>query len=135
MIVVDPRNSSIVFAGGSLSSGPSLRRSTDGGQTFGAFGTGLTDLAYTLAIDPTNSQIIYCGTLRAGVFKSTDGGATWNPATTGITETQINSLAIDPNQPTHLWASGFHSVYRSTDAGHTVDAVADGAATATSAST
>ncbi len=119
VLLVDPRNSSIVFAGGLLTNGPALRRSVDGGQTFNTFGTGLTDLVFTLVFDPTSSQILYAGTLRNAVFKSTDGGDTWSASATGITETQINSLAIDPNQPTHLWASGFHSVYRSTDAGAT----------------
>ncbi|MCQ2959350.1 MAG: glycoside hydrolase [Bacteroidales bacterium] len=31
-----------------------------------------------LAVDPNNSNVIYCGTRSNGLYKSTDGGLTWN---------------------------------------------------------
>ena len=40
--------------------------------------------AYSLAIDPINTQTIYAGTWYGGVFKSTDGGASWNAINNGL---------------------------------------------------
>jgi len=34
-----------------------------------------------LAIDPTNTQVIYAGAAEGGVWKTTNGGTTWTPLT------------------------------------------------------
>src|SRR5262249_44723556 len=33
----------------------------------------------TIAIDPTNTNVIYVGAATGGVWKTTDGGTTWTP--------------------------------------------------------
>ncbi|MGC8943997.1 MAG: fibronectin type III domain-containing protein [Caldisericia bacterium] len=48
-----------------------------------------------LAIDPSNPNTIYAGTV-GGVFKSTNGGLNWSPINTGLTSLWVFSLAIDP---------------------------------------
>jgi IPT/TIG domain-containing protein/fibronectin type III domain protein len=60
-------------------------------------------LIYSIAIDPTNSQIVYAGVEQAfgsgskGVYKSTNGGATWTVMNTGLTGPPgVRSLVIDP---------------------------------------
>jgi hypothetical protein len=64
----------------------------------------------SLAVDPTNGQTVYAGTLSgSGVFKTTDGGASWSAASNGITSKNIWSLAIDP--------SNHATVYAGTDSG------------------
>jgi hypothetical protein len=47
----------------------------------------------SLAIDPTNSKVIYAGTY-SGVFKSTNGGTNWSDI--GLTNPDVWSLVIDP---------------------------------------
>lgn len=39
---------------------------------------------YSLAVDPTNDQILYVGVEQEGFFKSTDGGGSWKRATNGL---------------------------------------------------
>jgi hypothetical protein len=66
---------------------------------------GLTNTSvYALAIDPTNSSILYTGTDGGGVFKSTDGGQQWTTINTGLPTTHITALALDPKIPTTLYA-------------------------------
>ena len=50
-----------------------------------------------IAVDPTNSNIVYLGGAQGGVWKSTDGGTNW--ATTFDTEKTlaIGAIAIDPS--------------------------------------
>ena len=73
----------------------------------------------SLAIDPTNPDVIYCGTGEAnlsadsypgvGVYQTADGGKTWRllapKATTGV-PSRIGVIAIDPFNPKHLRLGG-----------------------------
>ena len=88
-----------------------------------------------LALDPTNSSVVYCGTGEAnasvdsydgnGVYKSTDAGATWQAM--GLAETRrIGRVAVDPSNPNRVYAAAMGSqfstnphrgLYRSLDGG------------------
>ena len=73
-IAVDPHGSGIIFIGTNLGG---VRRSVDGGITWSAVNTGLTNLDVgRLAIDASGPQTVYAGTM-GGLFKTVDGGATW----------------------------------------------------------
>lgn len=72
----------------------------------------------SLAIDPSNAQILYVGTRDAGVFKTTNGGHTWKPANVGLTCFPIRTLAIDPQHPSTLYAgTDYAGLWKSTDGG------------------
>ncbi len=74
----------------------------------------------SMAIDPTNAQVVYAGTFGSGVFKSLDGGTTWHSTNQGLTNPYIYSLAIDPKQPLNIYAGTYHSqIYKSEDGGVT----------------
>jgi hypothetical protein len=101
-IAIDPNNTKVVYM--AFESGfssdvasqytavkGSVYKSTDGGQTF----TG-SDLSVDMnpnsnwrgsgermAVDPTNSSIIYYGSNDNGLWRSTNGGVNWLPVTTG----------------------------------------------------
>jgi uncharacterized cupin superfamily protein len=49
-----------------------------------------------LAIDPTNTQVIYAGAVEGGVWKTTNGGTTWIPLTDSQVSLATGSIAIDP---------------------------------------
>jgi photosystem II stability/assembly factor-like uncharacterized protein len=67
ILVIDPRNTSTVYAG--THSG--VFKSTDGGASWGAVNAGLTTLSVgSLAIDPNNTNTVYTGT-AGGVFTIT----------------------------------------------------------------
>jgi hypothetical protein len=82
----------------------------------------------TIAIHPTNPQIIYTGTANGGVWKSVNFCQTWTSVFDNQNTSSIGSLAIDPTNPSTIYcgtgeANSLRSyypgtgVYKSTDAG------------------
>jgi hypothetical protein len=80
--------------------------------------------ALAFAIDPSDSSILYAGTLT-GVQKSTDGGETWTVLPVGVTA-PFTEIGIDPDNPAVLYAASNFSafsggatdgIYKSKDAG------------------
>ncbi len=80
----------------------------------------------SIAIDPSNPDVMYAGTRGAGVHKSTDGGRTWTEANSGLESDFINSVIVDPRNPQRVFAGAGQGplvgdegagVYRSDDAG------------------
>lgn len=57
-----------------------------------------------VAIDPSNSRIIYVGSAQGGIWKSTDGGHHWQPLTDFLPSLAINSIAIDSKNPNIIFA-------------------------------
>jgi photosystem II stability/assembly factor-like uncharacterized protein len=96
-----------------------IYRSADGGSSWEP-GTGYLS-AYALALDRTNPQVLYAGSI-SGCYKSTDGGITWN-----------NSAAPPPGTGKDIAAGGAAilygasgGIYRSTDGGTTFKASQSG---------
>ena len=108
-----------------------LRKSTDGGATWGFTNLGANEL-YALAIDPTSPATLYAGT-GSGVVQSTDGGVTSNAV--GPAKTNVSVLALDRVQPNVLYAgtsgaytytNGSVGLFRSTDRGASWTSINDG---------
>lgn len=90
-----------------------------------------------LAVDPHNSNILFCGTRANGLWKSTDAGVTWNLAWNGVTTTPnengICFVLFDPSgntvngatQTIYIGVSrtGSANIYKSTDGGATFTAI------------
>jgi len=103
-------------------------KSTNGGGSWSAVNTGLTDTyGRALAIDPTTPATLYAGT-EGGVFKSTDGGGNWSAVNTGLPlYTSFYTLAIDPTTPATLYAgTSGGGVFKSTNGGGSWSAVNTG---------
>ncbi len=84
----------------------------------------------TVAVDPTNDDIIYVGCSDGGIFKTTDGGFNWNPIVDEQPFTAIGDIAINPLNPSTIYVgtgdpnvSGYpfigDGVWKSIDAGTT----------------
>ncbi len=75
----------------------------------------------SVAIHPTNSQVIYVGTDSTGMFRTINGGDTWEQIT--FPPTKIYGLAIDATNGDKVFATGVYEgtgkIYRSVDAGAT----------------
>jgi len=120
-ILIDPENSQIIYARTDGNHG--VRKSTDGGQTwFGAnHGRGDSGESRAVAVDPTDSAVVYAGG-SLGVCKSSDGGSSWLQASNGIEMENgwdlIASLAVEPDNTQVVYAGAqYGRIYRSADGG------------------
>jgi len=82
----------------------------------------INDYVYSLAVDPTNPNIVYAGAMTY-VYKSTNGGYNWQSHP--LPGYYAYSLAINPSSPSIIFASGYYyngstsvvACYKSTNAG------------------
>jgi len=73
----------------------------------------------SLAIDPTDTNIIYAGTTWRP-YKTTDGGQTWRLIKKGmIDDSDVFAIEIDQTNPSHVIASACSGIYESFDKGET----------------
>ncbi|SEN42518.1 Por secretion system C-terminal sorting domain-containing protein [Chitinophaga rupis] len=150
-LALDPQNANNVYmlCGTSyINNGrTAILKSTDKGNTFTytdvtakfkAHGNGNgRGNGERLAVDPKNSNILFCGTRANGLWKSTDAGVTWNLAWNGVTTTPnengICFVLFDPSgavvggasQTMYIGVSrtGSANIYKSTDGGATFTAI------------
>lgn len=88
--------------------------------------------AYSIAVDPNNSNKIYVGgytingTNYGVVFMSTNGGSTWTEL--GANDfgkyTSIENLVIDPNSTNTLYAGSYNGLFKSINGGQTWEKIA-----------
>lgn len=78
----------------------------------------------TIAIDPTDPQIIYAGSNGelgqegCGIWKTTDGGGTWQPIGDSLATLAVAAIALDPTDPDRVFvATADKGIFRSDDAG------------------
>ncbi|MFO7652072.1 MAG: hypothetical protein R6X13_12130, partial [bacterium] len=105
-LAVNPDNGQFVYAG--TASG--LFRSTNAGATWAA--TALTRNTRAIAIDESNSSVVYAGTYGYGVQRSTDGGLTWTDFSVGLANNKVLSLAIREGGTTMMAGTEGGSVFR-----------------------
>lgn len=123
----DPANSNTIYAG-TPSGG--LWKSTNNGNAWTQLNTdGLGSLGISdIAIDPTNSQVIYLAsgdrdgvsTYGLGVLKSINGGLTWNSTGLNWLVSQVrtaNKILIDPTNTQIIHVATSNGIYRSINGG------------------
>ncbi|MEN8116678.1 MAG: glycosyl hydrolase [Bacteroidota bacterium] len=151
-IVIDPRNSDVVFVAAEGSAwGPGeergLYKTTDGGETWNKVleiseNTGVNNVV----IDPCNPDIMYAtseqrrrtsftkisGGPESAVYKSTDGGENWRKITKGLPGVHLGGMGIDvsPVDANVVYliveaAEGKGGFYRSTDKGESWNKMGD----------
>ena len=64
-----------------------------------------------------NSNSLFLGTLKHGIYHSTDNGVTWKKTSAGLTQMEIQCLCSDPNNGSILLAGTLNGLYRSEDSG------------------
>jgi photosystem II stability/assembly factor-like uncharacterized protein len=83
-----------------------------------------------VAVHPTDTSIIYLGSVNGGIYKTTNAGATWKPVFDSTAYLSIGSITIDKSNPTIMYAGtgdpnldfqAFtgNGIYKSMDAGET----------------
>lgn len=74
------------------------------GQTYGGADVIVTGRVTVICAHPTNSDIIYLGSSRGGVWKSIDGGENWKPRSDHTESLAIGALDIANSNPQVLYA-------------------------------
>ena len=120
---------STIFASSQLGG---VYKSTDSGQTWAKFGTGLpVGSVWSVAIDPKNAQSVYA-TTDSGIYKSTNGGASWIAVNKGVSNTDVSAVVVDPFAPADVFAGTYsNGIFRSSDSGVTWVSVHAGTAATT----
>jgi photosystem II stability/assembly factor-like uncharacterized protein len=93
----------------------------------------LPELAVSLAVAPSDPQMLYAGGTSTGAYRTTDGGKTWEAISNGLemapgTALRVVALAVDEHNANHVVAATAYgigsqlapgAIYDSTNAGRT----------------
>ena len=113
-LVIDPLNADTIYA--SLLSNAGVYKSTDGAAHWSAANSGLTASAYlSLAIDPSNTSVLYAGPGPGRIFKTMDAGASWTELTNGLGTSFYRSISL--SGPALILAATDAGFYKTTNAG------------------
>ena len=98
-VVMDPNNNLVLYYGAER-----VFRTTNGASSWSAISPDLTPISYprlgtitTIAVAPSNSNIIWAGTDAGNVWISTDYGSSWNDVSAPLPERWVTRVVADPN--------------------------------------
>ncbi|MFW0740052.1 WD40/YVTN/BNR-like repeat-containing protein, partial [Flavobacterium sp. T12S277] len=103
-----------------------LYQSNDKGLNWNLLGTDqvINTKSASIAVDPTNDQVIYWGTGDAnyyadgiGVYKTTNGGASWTASNSGMGNRLVIDMLFLPTDNNTIIAATDNGIYKSTDGG------------------
>ncbi len=144
---MDPNDPNVIWAGTgennhqrAIGYGNGVYKSVDGGKTWKCMGLKESRQIGMIAIDPTDSDIVYVaaeGSIWApggdrGLYKTTDGGKTWHRILYISENTGVNNVVLDPENPQIIYATSEQrrrhvhirigggpesAIYKSTDGG------------------
>lgn len=128
-VVMDPNNNNVLYYGTNF-----LYRTTNGASNWTKISPQLTDYSggrlgtiTTIAVAPTNSNVIYVGSDDSHVWVSTDDGTNWNEISDGLPIRWVTRVAVDPTDENIVyatfnglkWRDPQPHVFRSTNKGTT----------------
>jgi hypothetical protein len=116
--VMDPTNASVLYTGTTL-----VYKTTNGGTSWSAISASLSgQYVSTIAVAPSNPQVIYVGFENNGqVSKTTNGGTSWASCYSGLPYRYITRVAVHPSNSNMVFVTvsgyGTGHVWKSTDGG------------------
>ena len=138
-VVFDPSNPDRMYYGTYR-----LYRSTNAAGSWSSISSDLTggqgdaSLVYatltTIAVAPSNGQVIYVGTDDARVWRTTNGGGAWQNLSAGLPQRWVTRVTVDPGNPeiAYVAHSGYRNdsplahLHRTTNGGSTWQSISDG---------
>lgn len=155
-LAIDPTNTNVVWVGSGENNnqrvvgyGDGIYKTEDGGKSWKNMGLKNSEHIGRIAIDPTNSDIVYVAAYgpvwssggERGIYKTTDGGKTWKQVLFVSEHTGFNEVMVDPRHPNIVYASAHQrqrkvftyvgggpesAMYKSTDGGATWNKMMNG---------
>ncbi|NNL22488.1 MAG: T9SS type A sorting domain-containing protein [Ignavibacteriaceae bacterium] len=128
-VIMDPNNSSVLYYGTNY-----LYRTTNGAANWSKVSPELTDYSggrlgtiTTIAVAPSNSNVIYVGTDDSHIWVSDDNAANWTEISNGLPIRWVTRVAVDPTNENIVyatfnglkWKDPQPHVFRSTNKGTT----------------
>ncbi|MDH3267609.1 MAG: T9SS type A sorting domain-containing protein [Ignavibacteria bacterium] len=128
-VIMDPNNSNILYYGTNY-----LYRTTNSASNWTKISPQLTDYSggrlgtiTTIAVAPTNSNVIYVGSDDSHIWISSDNGTMWNEISDGLPIRWVTRVAVDPTDENIIyatfnglkWRDPQPHVFRSTNKGTT----------------
>jgi photosystem II stability/assembly factor-like uncharacterized protein len=127
-IIVDPRNSKVLFVGAHRHNLPGgFFKSTDGGTTWRESAELKNEAIHSLAQSESDPDTLIAGTFT-GVFRSDNAGQSWKqlPTQSQPGLIHVESLAIDPRTTDTIYAGTFYLPYKSVDGGKSWKSIKNG---------
>jgi len=126
-IIIDPRNTSIIYAGAwavARDEQGGVFKSEDGGEHWKLLDATKGLSVRSLALAPSDSNLLIAGSANDdpklnGVFRSTDAGKKWERISpVGDKEIRnIESVAVDPRDTNSIYIGTWHLPWKTTDGG------------------
>ena len=109
-LVIDPADSSILYASGRVGSLSVIARRTIKEGVFEWRAWPMQPSSGTVSslwVSPIDGSTLFAGTFDQGVLKGTNSGEdwqpTWNPLNSGLGTTQIQAMAVDPQNGNRMY--------------------------------
>lgn len=136
-VVMDPNDSNVLYYGTNR-----VYRTIDGANFWTAISGDLTasepgsrlGTVTTIAVAPSNSDVVYAGTDDSHVWVTSDSGLTWREISESLPERWVTRVAVDPTDESVAyvtfsglrWTSPQPHVFRTTDMGLTWEDISFG---------
>jgi photosystem II stability/assembly factor-like uncharacterized protein len=123
-LAMDPQRPNVIYAGTTggvyrtTNATESWEKKTRGMIAADAKLTSMALGVNGLAVDPTNSDIVYAGTTK-GLYKSLDQGEHWVKIEGSIHNSYVSAIQLDPSKPSTLYLATSDRVQKSEDSGLT----------------
>jgi hypothetical protein len=117
-VAMDPTNPNVLYTGTTQ-----VYKTANGGASWTAISSSLSSYYIsTLAVAPSNQQVIYAGIAGGGlVWKTVDGGTNWTSVSAGLPNRYVTRVAVHPSDPSTVYVtlSGYANahVWKSTNGG------------------
>jgi photosystem II stability/assembly factor-like uncharacterized protein len=129
-VVMDPADNQTLYYGSyrvyKTTDGANWWNAISGDLTGGNHGGGFGTIT-TIAVSPTDSDVLYVGTDDSNVWVTQNGGSSWTDVSSSLPNRWVTRVAIDPVNPAIAyvsfsglrWNENIGYVYRTTDYGAT----------------